>query len=326
VAGLRPVCRLALVCWIVLAASGVINALVRVTPHRLLTPYGLLVVGKVAALVLLGVLGWLHRREAVPAVVERSDRAAILRLGALEVLVMFATVGLAVALSRTAPPGGSRATQPDRDLFGLRPGRTAYPGAAAAGLAIGSGVRCHRSGSRRRLSGLGATTAAAWLGGCAVILIATSSGLGRYSMAIFSLHMAVHMLLSMMAPILLVLGGPVTLALRALPVAGAGNPPGPREWLLAFTRSWIVRMSMHPLMALGMYIALFYVMYFTSLYDTVAPSHWVHLLMNAHFLFMGYAYYWLIVGIDPTPASCSTWAGSVCCWRRCHFTHSSGSR
>jgi putative copper resistance protein D len=117
VAGLRPVCRLALVCWIVLAASGVINALVRVTPHRLLTPYGLLVVGKVAALVLLGVLGWLHRREAVPAVVERSDRAAILRLGALEVLVMFATVGLAVALSRTAHPGDR--AQPNRTEISL---------------------------------------------------------------------------------------------------------------------------------------------------------------------------------------------------------------
>lgn len=32
--------RLALVCWIVMAASGVINALVRVTPEKLLTTYG----------------------------------------------------------------------------------------------------------------------------------------------------------------------------------------------------------------------------------------------------------------------------------------------
>jgi putative copper resistance protein D len=69
----------------------------------------------------------------------------------------------------------------------------------------------------------------AWLSGCTVILVATSSGVGRYSMAMFSVHMGVHMLLSMLAPILLVLGGPVTLALRALPAAGVGNPPGPRE-------------------------------------------------------------------------------------------------
>jgi cytochrome c oxidase assembly factor CtaG len=120
-------------------------------------------------------------------------------------------------------------------------------------------------------------------------------------MAMFSVHMGVHMLLSMLAPILLVLGGPVTLALRALPPAGAGKPPGPREWLLAFTHSWVVRMTTHPLMALGMYIASFYVMYFTGLYDAAAPSHWAHLVMNTHFVLMGYAYYWIIIGIDPAP-------------------------
>jgi len=37
----------------------------------------------------------------------------------------------------------------------------------------------------------------------------------------------------MLVPVLLVLGAPVTLALRALPAAGRGEPPGPREWLLA---------------------------------------------------------------------------------------------
>ncbi|MGH3839704.1 MAG: cytochrome c oxidase assembly protein, partial [Pseudonocardiaceae bacterium] len=56
-----------------------------------------------------------------------------------------------------------------------------------------------------------------------------------------------------------------------------------------------------PLMALGMYVMSFYVMYFTGLYDAAAPSHWAHLVMNTHFVLMGYAYYWLIVGIDPAP-------------------------
>jgi cytochrome c oxidase assembly factor CtaG len=39
--------------------------------------------------------------------------------------------------------------------------------------------------------------AAAWLGGCVVILIATASDIGRYAMAMFSVHMGVHMLISM---------------------------------------------------------------------------------------------------------------------------------
>jgi putative copper resistance protein D len=120
-------------------------------------------------------------------------------------------------------------------------------------------------------------------------------------MAMFSVHMGAHMLLSMVAPILLVLGGPLTLAMRALPPAPATSPPGIREWLLSFSRCWLVRMATHPLMALGMYVASFYVLYYTGLYDSVAPSHWAHLIMNAHFLIMGYVFYWIIVGVDPAP-------------------------
>ena len=66
----------------------------------------------------------------------------------------------------------------------------------------------------------------AWMCGCAALLFTTSSGLGRYMPAgCFRWHMVAHMLLSMLVPILLVLGAPVTLALRALPAAGRGEPP-----------------------------------------------------------------------------------------------------
>lgn len=313
--------RLALVCWIVMAASGVINALVRVRPDQVLTTYGLLVLGKVAALMVLGVIGWLHRRGVVAAVVERGAGLAILRLGGVEVLVMFATIGLAVALSGTAPPGGIGAQlsrtevllgynlagppTPARLLLDWRPDLVFGVAALVLAGVYLAGVRRlrRRDDPEHHAWPMGRT--AAWLGGCATILIATSSGIGRYSMAMFSVHMSVHMLMSMMAPILLVLGAPVTLALRALPPAGAANPPGPREWLRAFTHSWVVRLSTHPLIALGMYVGSFYVLYFTGLYDVTVPSHWAHLAMNAYFLLMGYAYYWLIIGIDPPPHTMS---------------------
>lgn len=305
--------KLALVCWIVMAASGVINALVRVTPDQILTTYGLLVLGKVAALVVLGVFGWLHRNGAVAAVALRGDRSAMLRLGSVEVLIMLATIGLAAGLARTAPPGGVSAA-PGRteillgfDLAGPPTGtRLMLDWRLDLVFGVGSILLAalYLAGVRRLLLRgdawpVGRTLA--WLCGCLVVLVATSSGIGRYAMAMFSVHMGVHMLLSMLAPILLVLGAPVTLALRALPPAGAGNPPGPREWLQSFLHSWLVRMSTRPLMALGMYIASFYVMYFSGVYDVAVESHWAHLLMNAHFILMGYAYYWLIIGIDPAP-------------------------
>ncbi|MGH3764700.1 MAG: cytochrome c oxidase assembly protein [Pseudonocardiaceae bacterium] len=305
--------RLALICWIVMAASGVINALVRVTPDKLLTTYGLLVLGKVAALLVLGVIGWQHRRGAVAAVAERDDRRAVLRLGSVELLVMFATIGLAVALSRTTAPGGIAAQPsctevflgynlngpptPARLLLHWRPDLV-FGGAALvlAGVYLAGVRRLWRRGD-----GWPVGRTVAWLGGCAIILLATSSGLGRYSMAMFSVHIAAHMLLSMVAPILLVLGAPVTLALRALPVAGAGNPPGAREWLLTFLHSWVMRIAMHPLLVLSIYVGSFYVMYLAGLYDAAAPSHGAHLVMNANFLLVGYMYYWLIVGVDPAP-------------------------
>lgn len=305
--------RVALICWIAMAASGMINALVRVRLDQLLTTYGLLVLGKTAALLVLGGIGWLHRRGAVAAVVQRDDRCAILRLGGVEVLVMFATIGLAVALSQTAPPGGSTArpshtevllgydlTGPptlERLLLDWRP--DLLLGVAAlvlAGFYLAGVRRLRVRGDHWPLR-----RTASWLSGCVVILIATSSGIGRYAMAMFSVHLGVHLLLSTLAPILLVLGAPVTLGLRALPPAAAGDPPGPREWLVAFSHSWVVRMLTHPVMALGMVAASFYLMYFTGLYDAAVSSHWAHLVMNTHSLLMGYPLYWLIIGTDPLP-------------------------
>jgi cytochrome c oxidase assembly factor CtaG len=117
----------------------------------------------------------------------------------------------------------------------------------------------------------------------------------------FSVHMGSHMLLNMMAPVLLVLGGPVTLALRALPAAGKDAPPGPREWLLAFVHSPVTRVLTHPVVALALFVGSFYGLYFSGLFDAALSEHWAHLVMNAHFILIGYIFYWPVIGIDPAP-------------------------
>jgi putative copper resistance protein D len=117
----------------------------------------------------------------------------------------------------------------------------------------------------------------------------------------FSVHMGQHMMLNMLVPILLVLGGPVTLLLRALPPAGAGAPPGPREWVLAAVHSPVARVLTHPLVALALFVGSFYVLYFSGLFDVALESHWAHIAMNIHFLLVGLIFFWPIVGIDPSP-------------------------
>jgi cytochrome c oxidase assembly factor CtaG len=141
----------------------------------------------------------------------------------------------------------------------------------------------------------------AWLLGCAVLLFTTSSGLGRYMPAMFSMHMTAHMLLSMLTPILLVLGAPVTLALRALPSAGKGNPPGPREWLLDGLHSRWSRFFTHPVVATVMFVVGFYALYFGGIFDVAVSHHGAHVLMNLHFLMSGYLFYWVVIGVDPAP-------------------------
>lgn len=306
--------RLALVCWLVLAATGVINALVRVPLSAVFgSTYGLLVLAKVGALLVLGVFGSVQRSRSVQAVVRRGDALSLGRLGAVEVLIMLATMGLAVALGRTPPParatgelsnsqvliGYDLAGPPTllRLLFDWRFDLIYGTAAVLAAALYLVGVRR----LRRRGDSWPVGRTLAWLSGCATVLLATSSGIGRYSPAMFSVHMGGHMMLSMLAPALLVLGGAVTLALRALPVAGAGAPPGPREWLLAGLHSPVVRVLTHPLVALGLFAGSFYALYFSGLFDWALTSHWAHLAMNAHFLLVGLIFYWPVIGVDPAP-------------------------
>ncbi|KAA9160851.1 bifunctional copper resistance protein CopD/cytochrome c oxidase assembly protein [Amycolatopsis acidicola] len=306
--------KVALVCWVVMAVSGVINALVRIKLGDLFTTdYGLLVVAKVVALLVLGVFGQQQRTRGVRDLVDGKGGGQLLRLAAVELLIMFVTIGIATALARTPPPEDA-ITQPSttelligynlpgpptvlRLLFSWR-FDLVYGTAALvlAGLYIAGVLRLRRRGDSWPV---GRTVA--WLLGCFVLLMATSSGLGKYSPAMFSVHMGGHMLLSMVAPVLFVLGGPVTLALRALPAAGKESPPGPREWILAFVRSPLAKVLTHPVVALLLFVGSFYVLYFSGLFDTALNYHWAHLVMNAHFLLSGYVFYWPVIGIDPAP-------------------------
>lgn len=141
----------------------------------------------------------------------------------------------------------------------------------------------------------------AWVIGSLTLLLATSSGLRAYGSAMFSIHMTEHMILNMFIPVLLVLGAPVTLALRVLPAATGDQAPGPREWILWFVHSPATKFLSHPVVAFTLFVGSLYLVYFTPLFDTLVRYHWGHEVMTLHFLLVGYLYYWGIIGIDPGP-------------------------
>ncbi|GLZ37775.1 copper resistance protein D [Actinokineospora sp. NBRC 105648] len=306
--------RVALVCWIVMAVSGVVNAWVRLPLGDLFdTWYGALVLVKTIALVILGVFGYFQRERGVKFLVENGSRAALVKLAAVEVLIMLLTIGVAAALARTPPPEGAY-VEPGRVELALGYPLTDEPTVARllfgwrfdlvfGTAAIVLAVLYLRGYLRLRSRGITWPVGRliAWLAGCFVVLFATSSGFGRYAPAMFSVHMETHMMLSMLAPVLLVLGAPVTLAMRVLPPAGKDSPPGPREWLLAFVHSPVSRFLTNPVVALVLFVGSFYGLYLTGLFDSALEEHWAHLAMNAHFLLVGYLFYWPVIGVDPAP-------------------------
>jgi len=154
---------------------------------------------------------------------------------------------------------------------------------------------------RRRGDGWPIGRLVAWLAGCLAMLVTSSSGVKAYGSAMFSVHMAEHMTMNMFIPVLLVLGGPVTLALRACKPAGEGESPGPREWILWLVHSRVTAVSSHPVTAFVLFVASLYAVYFTPLFATLVRYHWGHELMSVHFLLVGYLFFWGIIGIDPGP-------------------------
>ncbi len=131
-------------------------------------------------------------------------------------------------------------------------------------------------------------------GGLGSIAAVTVSGIETYDTTLLSVHMVQHMVLSMVAPIFLALGAPVTLALRTLPAR-------PRAVLLTVLHSLPARVLTFPLVAFGLFIVNPFVLYFSGLYRVTLENSLLHELTHAHFIITGCLFFWPLIGVDPLP-------------------------
>lgn len=304
---------LALWSFVIIGVSGMVNAAVRLGSFGEVfgSDYGRLVLAKVAALVVLGALGVWQRRRIV------DQGAGFLRLALTELFLMSATIGLAVALSRTPPPVGENVLKtPIEELLGgpLPAAPTVlrllwgWSGNGVGLAVVGLGTALYLRGvwaMRKRGDAWPVGRTISWLLGMLVISWATFGGLGVYSHVLFSAHMASHMLLSMVAPIFLVLGAPITLALRTLPGPRQPGEASPRTMLLAVLHSRFSQLVTFPLVGPLLFVGSLYGLYFSGLFETLMGNHWGHPIMELHFLTVGILYYYVLIGIDPAPRSIS---------------------
>ena len=334
---------LALWVYVITVGSGIANAWIRMdSPTELVTTgYGRLVLLKTALAIALGWFGWWHRRSTIPQLTGPRRTAAFLRFAGVEVLVMAAAIGVGVGLSRTPPPVNDAI-----DLTGASPARIVLgydlpPLPDPMRLVITQiridalwvavvlllatlyvvGIRQLRRGATRGRSAARSRGCSA----CCCCCGRPTAASPRYSHVLFSAHMVQHMMLSMIVPILLVLGAPATLALRALP--SHHGDPGPREWLVAFLNSRYVHFLSNIIVA----AVIFVTELLRPLLHAAVPrvdGQPLGAPVHAGALPAGRATCSSGRSSASTPAlgarrtRCASW----CCWPRCRCTRSSTSR
>lgn len=307
--------------FIMVFISGIINAQIRLGDWGALTSeYGQLVLVKTFATLLLGSIGFMHRQWVLPQLTANSAgrvmsaRRAVWQLILGELLIMSATIGVAVGLSRTATPVPEELppdATPARILtdYPLPPELTPVRWLTewrfdwiwvAFALTVGIGYLLGRHKVVRRGDSWSWPRTASWIAGLLALTYFTSGPPAVYGRILFSAHMVDHMALTMIVPIFLVLGAPVTLALKALAPRGDGTR-GFREWILVIVHSKFSRLVTHPIFVAVNFAGSIIIFYYSPLFGYALQWHVGHELMIVHFLITGYLFALSLVGIDPIP-------------------------
>ncbi|CAN2173675.1 Cytochrome c oxidase caa3-type, assembly factor CtaG-related [Candidatus Nanopelagicaceae bacterium] len=305
----------ALSLWAVIAVvvSGSANAWARLNFQSAWSSnYARLVILKILLTSVLIYLGSLNRRHLAGK--WQISLKNLTRLLFIEVSIMLATVLAGSRLSNMQPPARAESSVLDPGLAIAGITTPAAPNIlrvislydpdalmiavliTAVALYIKGVVILSRRGDKWPV---GRTVAFAL--GISVIDYATSGGLGVYAKFTFEYHMIAHMALGMIAPIGIVLGAPITLALRTLPQGRSQEERGVRGTLIALLHSKPAGIVTNPVVILALFDGSLFVLYMTPLFGNMMQSHLGHLVMNVHFLLAGILFFHVIIGIDPNP-------------------------
>ena len=298
---------------IAVVLSGVANAWARLNFQSAWdSGYARVVLLKVLLTGVLIYLGYVNRKRLADL-----SEINLLRIGKVlsaEVLIMSITLALGAWLSSNQPPArpGLDISDPALAIAGMEtpPAPNLWnlisqydPDALfigflllAVALYILAVVKLTRQGDKWPV---GRTIAFAL--GISAIDFATSGGLGVYAKFSFEYHMIAHMVLGMIAPIGIVLGAPITLALRTLPQARREGERGIRGSAITLLHAKPTSVFTNPIVVLAIFDGSLFALYFTSLFGRMMQSHIGHLAMNLHFILAGILFFHVIIGIDPNP-------------------------
>lgn len=157
-----------------------------------------------------------------------------------------------------------------------------------------------------------------WIAGLTSVGVGWAGPLAEAARHDFTAHMATHLLVGMIGPLLLVLAAPVTLALRTLPTAGART-------VSAVLRSPPARVVTHPVAAAVLNGGGVWLLYATDLVVLMHHSTALHVLVHVHVLLAGIAFTVAMIGPDPTRTAPPCASARPCWWCSSPPTRSSPS-
>ena len=132
-----------------------------------------------------------------------------------------------------------------------------------------------------------------FLSGIACVAVALESGIDAYDDQLLSVHMVQHLILLLLAPLLLLGGRPVILALRALPSGGRRGLAGGLSRLRRIAGPW---------QGLALYFAVVGVTHLAWFYDATLTHPLLHDTEHGLYLVVGALLLWPILDGDPLPS------------------------
>ncbi|MEN9910866.1 MAG: hypothetical protein RLZZ441_434 [Actinomycetota bacterium] len=309
---LRRYSSIALLSIAIVAITGTASAIIRIgTFDNLGSEYGILVLVKATAVVILALLGARWRKAIIPHL---DSTRGVAGFAMLETAILGVVVGLATGLARTEPPIEQTLTgpmTPAEILTGrILPGEWTWTAAFTSWnidliwtlFAVFTSIfylwgveRLRRRGDAWPIH-----RPIMWCGAMAILVYTTSGGVAVYGEFLFSAHMIEHMLLTMLIPVGIVLAAPVTLVARAIEVRHDGSR-GMREWFLGIIHSKWIGFVGHPLVSTVVFGLSLMVFYYSPLLSWASTTHLGHEWMILHFLLAGYLFVQALIGVDPSP-------------------------
>jgi putative membrane protein len=137
-----------------------------------------------------------------------------------------------------------------------------------------------------------------FLAGLAVLAIALLSPVDVYSGYLLSIHMVQHLMLTMMAPPLLLFGAPLILILRTA-------RPSDRDVLVRVLRGRTVRILSKPVLGWVLFVGTLWATHLPVFYDATLSNLGLHVAEHVAYLTTAMMFWRPMIGADPGPGRLS---------------------